>query len=866
MTNKGSKRQGSLAICIGFIAGLAIAGAGAGVWAQSTSTPCETFVSFSENFDTVTYRDRASTVDGWTNAARGPITLPVRQGTYSLSAPAQSTNLAAAVATTTPRAITRIRVTNLIQRVLGGDATGLTVTLYFSNTGGTVWEFYRSFTGSAIVSGTGYDWYEFKHFGTDLRWRAVLAAPADAGGRSNQSPAIDQIDVEYAWVEQREYARASAAATVVTQSGASKKLVIGASFVFPEDKGQLRAYDVTNVSIAAGTASVLQTISTSNLSTSTGRDMSVEGASVFWNAGQLLAARTAASRVIYTAVRAGGDLANPLARTNFTVANVGVLGGLLNDPLLDNAGLIDFIRGVGRSWKLGGINRSSPIIVGPPSKDAQTMGDGYAEFKQAQADRTKVIYVGSNDGMLHCFEALTGAELWGFIPYNLLPRLQEMYQVDATTGTRYFWPSPIGYVDATPAVGDVKIAGTWRTVLVCGQGPGNGDPMAGGLNYYWALDITDPANPQPMWEITHTDEALGYRTMGETRSTPDIGQVRIGGVPLWAAFMGSGYDNDPSSPVAGTYFYAVAIGTGEFLRAFPVSADIDTSVLAGAKAAFSYTNIAPAVVASPTAVDNDMDGFVNFVYIADLDGRVYRLDVSDSDLSAWALSTIYEDYLNYPIATKPAVWMNPSESVPKRPHVYFGTGGHDRNLGDYNPNTDELGDRTFSFVSVVDNLTGPSSTDWVEWYLGDPALLGGLPDIRDVGDLGVGSRVWADPVIADLIIYFSTLVGSIESANPCINLGEGGHLYARYIRPSSAIPVGGTAFRATEGTPPEYLQLMSKARQAVTMGEAAYDETNQVNRREVYVQEYDSTIQQLVQPIGTMLRIRSWREVYRIIR
>jgi hypothetical protein len=867
MMNKGSKRQGSLAICVGFVAGLAIAGVGMAVWAQSDSTPCETLVSFSENFDTLTYKDaRTSTVDGWTNAARGPITLPARQGTYSLSALAQSTNLAGAIAATTPRAITRIRVTNLIQRVVGGDATGLTVTLYVSNTGGTVWEFYRTFTGSAIVNGTNFDWYEFKHFGTDLRWKAVLAAPADTGGRSNQSPAIDQIDVQYAWVEQREYARASAAATVVTQSGISKKLVIGASFIFPEDKGQLRAYDVTQVSIAAGTASVLQTISTSNLSTSSGRNLAVQGTSVFWDAGQLLAVRTAASRVVYTAVRAGYDLANPLVRTDFTAANVGVLGGLLNDPLADNVGLINFIRGTGRTWKLGGINRSSPTIVGPPSKDPQLMGDGYLEFKQALANRTKVIYVGSNDGMLHCFNALTGAELWGFIPYNLLPRLQEMYQVDATTGARYYWPSPIGYVDATPAVADVKIAGTWRTVLVCGQGPGSGSSIAGGLNYYWAVDVTDPANPEPMWEITHTDEVSGYRTMGETRSTPDIGQVRLGGTPLWAAFMGSGYDNDPSSPIAGTFVYAVSIGTGEYLSAFPVAAEVDTSVLSGAKAAYSYTNIAPAVVASPTAVDNDLDGFVNFVYIADLDGRVYRFDVSGNALSDWTASIIYEDYLNYPIATKPAVWMNPSESTPKHPHVYFGTGGHDRNLGDYNPNTDELGTRTFSFVSVVDQLTGPWTNDWVEWYLGDPALLGGLAEDKDAGDLGVGSRVWADPIIADLIIYFSTLLGSIESANPCVNLGEGGHLYARFIQRSSAIPVGGTAFRATEGTPPEYLQLMSKARQAVTIGEAAYDETSQVNRREVYVQEYDSTIQQLVQPIGTMLRIRSWREVYRIIR
>ncbi|MBE0711311.1 MAG: hypothetical protein IH583_02925, partial [Candidatus Aminicenantes bacterium] len=766
---------------------------------------------------------------------------------------------------TPPRAITRVRVTNLVQGIRGGDPTGLTVTIYFSNSGSSVWEFYRSFTGSGIANGTGFDWYEFKHFGTELHWKAVLTAPVDSGGKSIQSPYIDQINLEFASVEQREYARASAAATAVTQSGTAKKLIIGASFVFPGNEGQLRAYDVTNVSIAAGTTSVLQTITTSNLSSSTGRDIAAAGTAIFWDAGKLLAARTADSRVIYTAVRANSDLTNPLVRTAFTTANVGVLAGLLNDPLLDNSGLINFIRGSGRAWKLGDINRSSPAVVGPPSQDAQDMGDGYADFKAAYAGRTKVIYVGANDGMLHCFNVTTGVELWGFIPYNLLPKLQEMYAVDTDLISRYFKPSPTGFVDATPAVADVKIGNVWHTVLVCGQGPGTGYPLAGGLNYYWALDVTDPANPQPLWEITHTDEVSGYRTMGETRSTPVIGKIHEGGTDRWVAFMGSGYDNDASSPIAGTYFYAVRIDTGEFLRALPVAADVDTSVFAGPKGSYSYTNIAPAIVASPTAVDNDLDGFTDFVYVADLDGRIYRLDVSVTNLSEWALTTIYEDYLNYPIATKPAVWLNPSESTPKRPHIYVGTGGHDRNLGDYNPNTDELAALTFSFVSIIDNGTDPWTPDWVEWYIGDPALLGGLPTIKDAGDLGVGSRVWADPVIADMILYFSTIVGSIESANPCINLGAGSHLYARYLRQTSTIPAGGTAFRATTGTPPEYLQLISKARQAVTIGEAAYDETSQVNRREVYVQEYDSTIQQLVQPIGTRLRIRSWREVYRII-
>jgi outer membrane protein assembly factor BamB len=589
--------------------------------------------------------------------------------------------------------------------------------------------------------------------------------------------------------------------------------------------------------------------------------MAVAGAEIFWDAGRLLADRASSSRVVYTAVRRDGDLGSPLGRTDFTAANVDVLAGFLEDVQNENAALIEFIRGTGRNWKLGDINRSTPVIVGPPARDAGYMGEGYAEFKETHRDRAKVIYVGANDGMLHCFDALTGEELWGYIPYNLLPKLKEMYPVDPANNARFFLPSQTGYVDATPAVADVRYSGAWHTVLICGQGPGTGAAIAGGLNYYWALDVTVPDNPQPLWEITHRDGTTGELTMGETRSTPAIGRINDGGVARWVAFTGSGYDNDGSSTVTcGTYLYVIDVETGTFLAAWPAETDVDTSALAEAD---RYTNISPAIVASPAAVDNTNDGYIDLVYTADLDGRIYRLDTSDTNIAEWTFTSIYEDHLNYPIVTKPAVWLNPYEATPTPPRIYFGTGGHDRNLGDYNPNTDELSTRTFSFVGLIDNGT---DTATIEWYMGDPALLGGLATTRDTGDLGAGFKVWADPVVADMILYFSTLSGSIESANPCANLaGGGGHLYARYIRQSSAIPVGGTAFRATEGTPPEYLQLISKARQAVTVGEAGYDETARVNRREIYVQQYDSTIQQLVQPIGSLLRIRSWREVYRVI-
>jgi len=767
---------------------------------------------------------------------------------FELYGQAQSLNVGAGLLDPRLHAVTRVRVSSIRQGVLNGSSAGLAVALYFSNNGGKDWEFYTKFEAAAIVNATNLPWYDFKQFGADLRWRAVLTAAEDAmqeyTGASFETPYIDDLELEFIYVDRREYSRASAAATIVTQSGINKKLVIGSSFIFPGWEGQLRAYDVSSVSFTGGTYSALRTITSSDFDAATGRTL-VTGAEVYWDAGQMLDDRHPDSRTIYTATRASGTLTNPLVRQDFTRANVTALSFFLQDVNNDNAGLIDFVRGKDRYWKMGDVNHSTPVVVGPPSEDPAYMGTGYAEFAQAYAGRPKVLYVGANDGMLHCFDTATGEELWGFIPYNLLRKLQNMYAVDAGNNTRYFAHDV--YVDGTPTVADVQINGAWRTVLITGQGPGSGSALAGGLNYYWAIDVTDPANPQPLWEITHKD-SQNRITMGETWSTPAIGKVNQSGTARWAAFMGSGYDNDPAADLAGRNFYVVRIDTGALLRTVQVS-QVNTATLSGPRAPYLYPNIKTAIVASPTAIDTDQNGFVNSVYVGDLDGRLYRMDVTGTNPSGWSLTAIYTDYLYYPIITKPAVWLDPYDGSPV-PRIYFGTGGDDA----------APGDREYSFVGIIDN---GGNTATLDWYLGNPTVLS-LNASYDVGDLGVGYKVWADPVIADQVVYFSTLRGSIEAVNPCVNLGEAGQLYARYIRQTSAIPVGGTAFRTSEATPPEYLQLVSKARRAVTVGEASRV-AGRVNKREIYVQEYDSTIEMLEQPIGSLLRIKSWREIYKII-
>jgi hypothetical protein len=76
--------------------------------------------------------------------------------------------------------------------------------------------------------------------------------------------------------------------------------------------------------------------------------------------------------------------------------------------------------------------------------------------------------------------------------------------------------------------------------------------------------------------------------------------------------------------------------------------------------------------------------------------------------------------------------------------------------------------------------------------------------------------------------------------------------------------VGGSAFGSAGGRL-ESLDLAIKTRAAVTVGEQERTSSG-VRKREVYMQEYDSTIQKLEHTTGGLLKIRSWREIYKIIK
>ena len=697
-------------------------------------------------------------------------------------------------------------------RVSQSVPAGTTVTYYLANSddasGNPLWE------GPATPETE----YTFASPGLFLRWKAVLTT-AD----TSQTPHILTLDLDYKYITKREYSRTSQAFTSVdldaTRDG-DENALYSASFEFPSWGGHLRAWNVTSLTLQFTRSSQLANI------------VSV-GATLVGDAGEILSAR-ASSRTVYTAYDEEGDgLMNN--RLPFDVANVATLENYLNlgAGSTENVPLIEFVLGSGRNWKLGDINHSSPQIEERPSGIPRLMGDGtgYETFRDANATRRKILLVGANDGMLHAFDPATLEELWAFIPNNLLYKLKTMRVQDPDCGQ---FLSHQYFVDGTPVIQDVYFDGNWHTVVVCGQGAGWGKDHQ---YYYFCLDITDPLDPKPLWELTDP-------TMGETWSVPIIGKLNISGTETWVAFMGSGYDTWDADQVSGNVFYGVNVATGAIVRSIALKT--------GGQDPVSPFGIVNSVPGSVNIADSNKDGIEEYAYVGDLLGRMWRIDLS-SGLNQWKADVIFTDPYSHPIITKPAVYIGADGTV----HLYFGTGGDDKA-----PATD-----TYAFIALAD--TGSAAT--VEWFLGSNDLAGqpGFDLNQKKGEFAVGEKVWADDVIADQRVYIATLQGSIESLNPCLTMAGSGKIYSRYITGSQA---GGSALVGADNKVIESLTTAQKVRSAVTVGNIQKIESGDgaISKRLVFIQSYtdpgsgEPPSEVLAQTVaGGKWQIKSWREVYK---
>ncbi len=525
-----------------------------------------------------------------------------------------------------------------------------------------------------------------------------------------------------------------------------------------------------------------------------------------WNAGDELDSQSPTSRTILSY---NGTQGIPFQWSDLTTAQQDDLrtndaGGV--DDAAKGQARLDFLRGdrtnegTGygfrtRTGVLGDLVHSNPIFVGEPQMNypdeapfPSASGQKYSEFKTQKATREGVVYVGSNDGMLHGFDGNSGQEVLAYIPANL-------FSSNTSEGMHYLTSPSYNhryYSDLSPSVSDVFIQTTptnvpaWRTILIGGE-------RAGGKGLY-ALDVTDPqdfsessSTPDDivMWEFSDADDSdLGFSfskpTITLTNVTDNSGNYR------WAAIVGNGYN--ATNGIAKLFILFL---DGGIDGSWTKTADYATT---------DYIEISTEVgnasdingLSTPALVDLNRDGITDRVYAGDLKGNLWAFDLCNADSNGdcqdngWGVAydtasipkpifIAKDDASNLqPITVKPVVVKHPSVATEtdgsNAPNIliFFGTGQYlvegDRTStnqqsfygvwdeGSQELERNKLVEQTFQSgfpadVRVPTNHDVPySATDSTKrygWYIDLPTS---------------GERIVANPKIRGSQVFFNSLI------------------------------------------------------------------------------------------------------------
>ncbi len=243
---------------------------------------------------------------------------------------------------------------------------------------------------------------------------------------------------------------------------------------------------------------------------------------------------------------------------------------------------------------LGDIIGSSPVVITRSNDNSQGS-----------------VFVGANDGMLHAFDLGTGDEQFAYIPELLFSEENgEGLGYLASTGYQHRY-----YVDAVPRVTTLSEGSTW---LASGLG--------GGGRGVFVLNVTDAVKGNEIsttglsgWEFGADNNRNGLKDkdIGYVYGEVHVGQLNNGQQALLVP-NGLKPENDQASATL-------------FLRELTTGTAI--AKLVGGSGAGELTSLQVA--------DLDGNGTVDFAYGGDMQGRLWKFNLSEKDPSEWSANLLF---------------------------------------------------------------------------------------------------------------------------------------------------------------------------------------------------------------------------------
>ena len=264
---------------------------------------------------------------------------------------------------------------------------------------------------------------------------------------------------------------------------------------------------------------------------------------------------------------------------------------------------------------------------------------------------TVVAFYGANDGLYRAVSTDSGEELWGLVAPEHMGQLERLYdndpyvdfegasQEDDLTYEKkdYFFDGPTGLVvdyAAAVSAGSSGVGALERAYIY--------PTMRRGGRMVYGINVTDPNDPQLLWRHGCEDDTADncttianpagftndgtaetdFSNIGQTWSTPIGATIEeypgSAADPNAVVIFGGGFDDclnadDAAYPGAcstanGKGVYVLDAVTGDLVQYFETDAPVITDI---------------------AVVDVDVDGAIEFAYVGDAKGNLYRIRFAD---------------------------------------------------------------------------------------------------------------------------------------------------------------------------------------------------------------------------------------------
>jgi type IV pilus assembly protein PilY1 len=329
------------------------------------------------------------------------------------------------------------------------------------------------------------------------------------------------------------------------------------------------------------------------------------------------------TRKVYTYTGSTNTLSNP---TNLLhESNPQVTAAMLGVAASDRDKLLQWARGL----DVDDLNANGSVI-----DERKVMGDPLhgepvlIQYGGTVAAPDITAYVPTNDGYLHAFDvssSTTVSELFSFVPAELLGNLSPLYQDSAATTKLYGLDGSITpWVKDNDKDGDLSDSGDHAYIYF---------GMRRGGNNYYAMDVTNRANPKLKWTIL--GGSGDFAELSQSWSQPQLRKLRFNGADKMVVIFAGGYDTNQdavslrTADSKGRAIYIVDAETGDRLWwAGPAGSDLNLSDM-------DYS--IPSTVAIS---DADGDGYADLMHVGDMGGQLWRFDIAMGNAAGDDLDTL----------------------------------------------------------------------------------------------------------------------------------------------------------------------------------------------------------------------------------